>query len=305
MNKTMSFFTRQYEFSQKYNLFLAIFYTLIGIFIAILFGIADAIVCCLSPFILINVLIAYITALGLSMTAYLLIRKAKVRNNIVNFLMTFFICLFAFYSSIWAFEVGVLEIDVMSSIQLFFSPTVVYGIMLHIIIPLREMTIAKGLGSGEIFDVLTAIIYFIIVIIFFYPAYTAFKIKGYYCEDCQVWYLYYTFFSFSDETLESNIVNCFNGNYSDVLSNTKLYFDIEQLSGQVHSPVINSKIIEYLYCQCPQCQQKSIINIKKIFLNKTSNKVATRAASNGTLVKDTYIDDKTDSLLRFLTDAWY
>jgi hypothetical protein len=300
MNKTMSFSGNQYQFSQKYDLLPAISYTLVGIFFAILLGILDTIICAHLPkidfslnvyVVLFNFFVVGVTSWILRVISCLLARKAKVRNKIVNFLMTFVICLFCFYSSVFALLVDFRVVGLTYSIQLFLSPVVIFGLMFKTIMFYGEMLIY---GSP-----------LFILIILFIPAFMALKIKGYYCEDCQVWYSTYMFFSFNNGTLESNINNSINGSYADALSDVVLCPDANILPELNDYKIGNRNIIKYIYCRCPKCQRKSIINIDKRVLTKSKQGVGVSGISRGILVKDTYIDNKTDLLFRHQKDIWY
>lgn len=296
----MSFSPSQYQLSKKFNTTSVICYTLFGIVIAILYGKLYLTISHYLPIVLLNIILSFITIFVLSLIANILAKKAKIRNNTVKFLMAFLICLFAYYSNICAFEVKLYPWLDLSYIDLFLLPNIVYDIMFYDILPNHEIGFTKELYSVAISGVFLNIIYLVELGIFLLPALIVVNIKYYFCENCQKWYENTIFYSFSDETLESNISKSINGNYVYALSQITLYADIEALISQLNSSNDDVFIIKYLHFRCPGCQQKSIINIEKNILKikrgEEEHGFIPAPAFNGTLVKDTYIDNRTDAL---------
>ncbi|MCX8659523.1 hypothetical protein J3T98_00940 [Gilliamella sp. B2772] len=177
--------------------------------------------------------------------------------------MAFFICLFAYYSSVCGFEVGIFSGDLTDYVELFFSPFTVVDKMFNEILPNHEITITKKSSTTHISGLMLGVVYVIELLVFFYPLIVSFHIDDYYCEDCQAWYKKYQFFSSSNESLETKLTANLTGSYADVLSQTIFYTDTKGILSQVDQLAGNIDVLEYQYCQCPKCHQKSIITIEK------------------------------------------
>lgn len=285
-----------YQFSQKFNLALTIVLTFIGIIAAIVLGIIYSIISSYSPLIIIDAGIVIGMAYILTFISGKFTKLAKIRNVKVNFLMTFFLCLFAYYSSIVTFETIILGMDYFNS-SLFFSPWKVVDIMMNDIIPYREITITKGkMSRGQISGIFLIILYLIEMAIFFIPAFFALCINDYFCENCQTWYSKSTLSSFSDSTLESQILNNQQGNYADVLSNIVFYKNEDDLINNVDRNIEQQDALFYFYCQCPKCHQKSILTIEKKQLKKGDKGFEVKDAPDPILVDAIFIDNKTEAL---------
>lgn len=116
----MSSTVSHYQLSHKFNPLLTIVFTIIGIFVAIALGIIYSIISYYSPFVIIDIGLVVVMGLTLAYLASFLAKAAKVRNTMVNFFMAFFICLFAYYSSVCGFEVGLFSGDFTDYINCFF-----------------------------------------------------------------------------------------------------------------------------------------------------------------------------------------
>lgn len=291
----MSSTNEYYQFSNKFNLGSTILLTLIGIFVAIILGVVYAIISHFSPLILIDI--------GLLVGMYSLIvvlqthlsQIAKIRNVKINILMTFLICLFAYYSNLVTFEVLLFDTNYLSNwISLFLSPIDTITILINEIIPYREITITKGSSEGSISGLGLAGVYLVEFIGFLCPILAALSIEDAFCEDCQTWYKKYFFYSLSNEELENNINSSRVGSYADALANVELQKDIRDLLVQKtddQMPMLN-----YEYCQCPKCQHKSILTITKKMLKQTKKGPEVEDVSDGILVNQAFIDNQTDQL---------
>lgn len=292
----MSSTVSHYQLSQKFNPLLTIIFTIIGIFVAIVLGIIYSIISYYSPFVIIDIGLVVVMGLTLAYLASFLAKAAKVRNTMVNFFMAFFICLFAYYSSVCGFEVGLFSGDFTDYIELFFSPFTVVDIMFDEILPYREIPITRKSNTSHISGLMLGVVYLIELLVFFYPLIVSFHIDDYYCEDCQAWYKKYQFFSLSNESLETKLSANLTGSYADALSQTTFYTDTKGIVNQVDQSAGNIDVLEYQYCQCPKCRQKSILTIEKKLLKKDKKEYELKGVSDGFIVQDAYIDNKTDAL---------
>lgn len=288
--------TEHYQFSNKFNLGSTIVLTLLGIFVAILLGVVYAIISHFSPLILIDIGLIVGMCYVIIMLQSNLSQLAKIRNVKINILMTFLICLFAYYSNLVTFEVLLFDTHYLSNwISLFLSPIDTITLLIDDIIPYREITITKGSSSkGSISGMLLAGVYLIEFLVFFYPILTALFIEDAFCEDCQTWYKKYFFHSLSSEELENNINNSRVGNYADALANVELQKDIRDLL--VKKTDDKMSMLNYEYCQCPKCQQKSILTITKKMLKQTDKGPEVEGVNDGILVNQAYLDHQTDQL---------
>ena len=299
----MSLTVSYYQSSKKYDPLLTIGYTLAGILAAIVLGIIYSFISYISPIVVIN--IALVGGMGFTL-AYItnnLAKLAKVRNTIVHLCMAFFICLFAYYSSICTFEINFMSLGPKSYIKLFFKPFTVCDLMFNGILPIHKIIISKGANTGYISGSMLKIIYLIELLAFFYPLLAAFKFNEYFCEDCRVWYRKFRFFSYSNENLESNITSLVTNNYAGVLLQSTLYVNEKLLASEVDKSTKTIDVLEYQYCQCPQCKQNSIFSIeKKKLMRKNKKEFDLRDVKKGILVKNVYIDDETNELLKQACD---
>ena len=290
----MSFSVSYYQSSKKYDPLLTIGFTLLGILVAIVLGIIYSVISYYSPIILLKIGLVVVPGLALVRIINQFAKLAKVRNTVVKFVMGFFFCLFAYYSSVCAFEISLFSDDPLDYVELFLSPLKVFDIMFNVILPNREIVIANGSTAIHVSGFILAILYFIEFFSFFCPLTLKIKID-YYCEDCQVWYKKYSFFSSSVQNLESDITNNVAGSYAHVLSQLTFFSTKKELNSQVDESVDRLDVLSYQYCQCPKCQQKSILTIEKYLLEKGEKGYNLRSFE-GILVEDAYIDNKTDAL---------
>lgn len=301
----MSFTISHYQSSQKFNSVLTLVFFLVGIIAAIILGIIYSVISYYSPIILLNIVLVVGLGLALVVITTQFAKLAKVRNTLVKFVMGFFFCLFAYYSSVCAFEISLLSGNPLDYVELFLSPFAVCDIMFIFILPNREIAITKGSTTSNISGFVLVILYFIEFLLFFCPSIVALKIDDYYCEDCQVWYQKYRFFSSSTQNLESNITNNVTGSYADVLSQLTFFSTKKGFASQVDQSADSLDILVYHYCQCPKCQQKSILSIHKNLLEKGKKGQEFKLFRKGILVENAYIDNKTDALFVQQIAAYY
>ncbi|QYN44615.1 hypothetical protein GYM75_07100 [Gilliamella sp. ESL0441] len=287
--------TEHYQFSNKFNLGSTIVLTLLGIFVAIILGVVYAIISRFSPLILIDIGLLVGMCYLIIMLQSNLSQLAKIRNVKINILMTFLICLFAYYSNLVTFEVLLFDTNYLSNwISLFLSPIDTITILIDDIIPYREITITKGSSSkGSISGMLLAGVYLVEFLVFFYPILTVLFIEDAFCEDCQTWYKKYFFYSLSNEELEDNINNSRVGSYANALANVDFHKDTKDIVTTTGESV---SLLNYEYCQCPKCQQKSVLTITKKMLKHTDKGPQVEGVSDGILVNQAYIDQQTDHL---------
>lgn len=287
--------TEHYQFSNKFNLGSTIVLTLLGIFVAIILGVVYAIISRFSPLILIDIGLLVGMCYLIIMLQSNLSQLAKIRNVKINILMTFLICLFAYYSNLVTFEVLLFDTNYLSNwISLFLSPIDTITILIDDIIPYREITITKGSSSkGSISGMLLAGVYLVEFLVFFYPILTVLFIEDAFCEDCQTWYKKYFFYSLSNEELEDNINNSRVGSYANALANVDFHKDTKDILTTTGESV---SLLNYEYCQCPKCQQKSVLTITKQMLKHTDKGPQVEGVSDGILVNQAYIDQQTDQL---------
>ena len=287
--------TEHYQFSNKFNLGSTIVLTLLGIFVAIILGVVYAIISRFSPLILIDIGLLVGMCYLIIMLQSNLSQLAKIRNVKINILMTFLICLFAYYSNLVTFEVLLFDTNYVSNwISLFLSPIDTITILIDDIIPYREITITKGSSSkGSISGMLLAGVYLVEFLVFFYPILTVLFIEDAFCEDCQTWYKKYFFYSLSNEELEDNINNSRVGSYANALANVDFHKDTKDIVTTTGESV---SLLNYEYCQCPKCQQKSVLTITKKMLKHTDKGPQVEGVSDGILVNQAYIDQQTDHL---------
>ena len=301
----MSFTVSHYQSSQKFNSVLTLVFFLVGIIAAIILGIIYSVISYYSPIILFNIVLVVGLVLALAVITTQFAKLAKVRNTLVKFVMGFFFCLFAYYSSVCAFEISLLSGNPLDYVELFLSPFAVCDIMFNVILSNREIAITKGSTTSNISGFVLAILYFIEFLLFFCPLIVALKIDDYYCEDCQVWYQKYRFFSSSTQNLESNITNNVTGSYADVLSQLTFFSAKKGFASQVDQSADSLDILVYHYSQCPKCQQKSILSIHKNLLEKGKKGQQFKLFRKGILVENAYIDNKTDALFGQQIAAYY
>ena len=301
----MSFTVSHYQSSQKFNLVLTLGFFLVGIIAAIILGIIYSVISYYSPIMLLNIVLVVGLGLALAVITTQFAKLAKVRNTLVKFVMGFFFCLFAYYSSVCAFEISLLSGNPLDYVELFLSPFAVCDIMFNVILSNREIAITKGSTTSNISGFVLAILYFIEFLLFFCPLIVALKIDDYYCEDCQVWYQKYRFFSSSIQNLESNITNNVTSSYADVLSQLTFFSTKKGFASQVDQSADSLDILVYHYCQCPKCQQKSILSIYKNLLEKGKKGQEFKLFRKGILVENAYIDNKTDALFVQQIAAYY
>ena len=287
--------TEHYQFSNKFNLGSTIVLTLLGIFVAIILGVVYAIISRFSPLILIDIGLLVGMCYLIIMLQSNLSQLAKIRNVKINILMTFLICLFAYYSNLVTFEVLLFDTNYLSNwISLFLSPIDTITILIDDIIPYREITITKGSSSkGSISGMLLAGVYLVEFLVFFYPILTVLFIEDAFCEDCQTWYKKYFFYSLSNEELEDNINNSRVGSYANALANVDFHKDTKDIVTTTGESV---SLLNYEYCQCPKCQQKSVLTITKKMLKHTDKGPQVEGVSDGILVNQAYIDQQTEQL---------
>lgn len=301
----MSFTVSHYQSSQKFNLVLTLGFFLVGIIAAIILGIIYSVISYYSPIMLLNIVIVVGLGLALGIITTQFAKLAKVRNTVVKFVMGFFFCLFAYYSRVCAFEISLLSGDPLDYVELFLSPFSVFDIMFNVILPNREIAITKGSTTSNISCFVLAILYFIEFLLFFCPLIVVLKIDDYYCEDCQVWYQKYRFFSSSIQNLESNITNNITGSYADVLSQLTFFSAKKGFASQVDQSADSLDILVHHYSKCPKCQQKSILSIYKNLLEKGKKGQEFKLFRKGILVENAYIDNKTDALFVQQIAAYY
>lgn len=294
----MNFTTMQYQFSQKYQLGTTIIFTFIGIILGVILGILYSVISSVSPMIIIDICLLFVLILVLTKINEISCKLAKIRNAKVNMLMAFIISLFTYYSSIVTFEIILFDLSPYAWLELFISPTSVVDMMVNLIIPYREITIYKRSAQAEISGIFLVLLYIIEFLFFIVPPiFKARKIKDYYCEDCQSWYKKLIFLSFSDDKLISNISNSSTGDYAVALSQVKFYREIKEIIKQL-DPKSNEDVgvLQYQYCQCSNCRNNSILNVIKMKKKKEKKGITYQLDSKSTLVKDTYINSRTDQV---------
>lgn len=303
----MNFAAKQYQFSQKYQIGTTLMFIIVGIIVGIIIGIAYSVISSYSPFIIIDIgLILGLVFVLIKINTFFC-KKAKSRNAKVNMLLAFITALSAYYSSIVTFEIILLGLTPYEWLELFFSPHYVIDIMVNSIIPYREITITKSASKIEISGIVLILLYVVEFVLFIVPSVvSARKMEDYYCEDCQSWYKEFKFFSFSDDKLISNIGNTSVGNYADALSGVKFYKHILEIIQQI-DPKSDEEVgvLQFQYCQCPNCHKNSILSIIPMKQKKEKKKIFFVDDSSLILVKDTYIDNRTDQFFSSLKESLY
>lgn len=303
----MNFVAKQYQFSQKYQIGTTLMFVIVGIIVGIVIGIAYSVISSYSPIIIIDIgLILGLVFVLIKINTFFC-KKAKSRNAKVNMLLAFITAFFAYYSNIVTFESILLGLSPYTWLELFLSPHDVIDIMVNGVIPNREITITKGSSKIEISGIFLILLYVVEFVLFIIPSVvSARKIEDYYCEDCQSWYNKFKFFSFSDDKLISNISNSSVGNYADALSGVKFYKEILEIIQQI-DPKSDEEVgvLQFQYCQCPNCHKNSILSIIPMKQKKEKKKIIFEDDPSLILVKDTYIDNQTDQLFSSLKDSLY
>lgn len=302
----MNLSTQYYQSSQKFQFSTIVLFLIIGLLIGTLVGCVYAVLSSLSPMIILDMLLIIGLVLVLSQLTHKLTRLAKSRNYKVNMVVAFFISLSAYYASLITFEILVFDLPVYTWFELFIDPIFVVDVIFEDILPNRVITITgnssrSGIGVSGIF---LAIVYLIELIIFFLPVFFARKVD-YFCEKCDIWYKKFIFFSFIDDKLLSNITTSQLGHYSDALAQVELYKSDKALTPLIAAETKQIEILNYHYCQCPNCRQNSILNLNKMMLKKEKKRFVLKKVNKGELLCDVYIDSRTDQLFTTLKDKFY
>ncbi|MCX8600859.1 MULTISPECIES: hypothetical protein [unclassified Gilliamella] len=296
----MNLSNSQYQLSKKFQLIPTILFTVVGIFIAIFLGVLYSIISSFSPLILLDIGLAVGMAWVLTTITSNLTKLAKVRNELVSFLMALIICLFAYYSATVTFELLIFDMDYEYWLDFFLSPVTVFDIIISDIIPNRVITITKGSSKSglEISGILLGIVYLVELIVFLWPAAVALNMDDCFCEDCQKWYSKFNFYSASDDSLVTNINTCQSGHYADVLSQVVFYKNLNELVQQSEPTSEEITGLNYIYCQCPNCHERNLLSILKIKLKKNKKEYEAVTDSDSILVNNNYIDAKTDEIFQ-------
>lgn len=296
----MNLSNSQYQLSKKFQLIPTILFTVVGIFIAIFLGVLYSIISSFSPLILLDIGLAVGMAWVLTTITSNLTKLAKVRNELVSFLMALIICLFAYYSATVTFELLIFDMDYEYWLDFFLSPVTVFDIIISDIIPNRVITITKGSSKSgiEISGILLGIVYLVELIVFLWPAAVALNMDDCFCEDCQKWYSKFNFYSASDDSLVTNINTCQSGHYADVLSQVVFYKNLNELVQQSEPTPEEITGLNYIYCQCPNCHERNLLSILKIKLKKNKKEYEAVTDSDSILVNNNYIDAKTDEIFQ-------
>lgn len=296
----MNLSNSQYQLSKKFQLIPTILFTVVGIFIAIFLGVLYSTISSFSPLILLDIGLAVGMAWVLIAITSNLTKLAKVRNELVSFLMALIICLFAYYSATVTFELLIFDMDYEYWLDLFLSPVTVFDIIISDIIPNRVITITKGSSKSglEISGILLGIVYLVELIVFLWPAAVALNMDDCFCEDCQKWYSKFNFYSASDDSLVTNINTCQSGHYADVLSQVVFYKNLNELVQQFDPTPEEITGLNYIYCQCPNCHERNLLSILKIKLKKNKKEYEAVTDSDSILVNNNYIDAKTDEIFQ-------
>lgn len=293
----MDFQRDQYKLSQKFSFTLTILYTFIGIIFAVIIGIIFSVITYYLRLRIIELCLFIVAAAILLIIPKKLARLAKVRNNIINFLMCFTMCFFTFYTIICGFEYGLLGFELESFWGLLVSPKMVIEIMLDFILPYYYIIIFDPILIPSIVSFYIAcIILALDVIIIFLPAFFALKINDCYCEDCQKWYKKYQFLSPSTDKLQFELTKNYTVSYANALANLPFYtpFLLFGLSERANVIMNNPNILIYDYCQCLSCKRNSILSIKKAVLKRGKKYFFADKVPNPILFKNVYIDEQTN-----------
>ena len=275
--------------SGKFDLKRTLIFTLLGCIASYFIGYFYAWVTTINPFIYLNFLVLLIAFFLLVMVLSMVKTSGRSRNRAVDIITNTAICFFAWYVH-WCFIYadfsgqGVLKsITEMSNVISF-----VFDYPYN-----HTLSIGRFGGSGApISGSLLMVLYFIELIVFLAAAYMSVKANNYYCENCKTTYEERTGFTENIE-FTNNTSLAEKGNFV-FLSDASIVKDINQLQAD---PNQSPQIFKLEFHYCDKCKENSIMNFSSAVL-KLNNKGQRETEKEKKLIKNTYIDRESNSILQ-------
>jgi hypothetical protein len=168
---------RKYVDSGKFNVVPVLLWTLIGLAVGAALSVAYAFIAHFNPLMYLNFIVLGLMAFALAGVVVAIVKQSKCRNRGVNLIVTFLICLFAWYAGWCAILAHVLDVHFL---KLFLHPATAFEAMLYYSDNM-EWTVDKTVVSPTMLK----IAYAIELIAYFIPMYLVANKKLYYCEFCE------------------------------------------------------------------------------------------------------------------------
>lgn len=168
---------KKYVNSGKFNFLPVLLWTLIGLAAGALIGIAYTFIAYFDPIIYLNLLVLIGVMIALTWAVVFIVKKSKSRNRGVNLVVTFLICLFAWYAgwtALMAYQFDAGFFWLLTHPADLFQAGVIYA-----------ENIGWTLDGSRIPPEMLKVFYGVEFLAFFAPMIMVARKKLYYCEFCE------------------------------------------------------------------------------------------------------------------------
>ncbi len=168
---------KQYVNSGKFNFVPVLLWTLVGLVAGAVVSVAYTFIAHFDPIIYLNILVLGLMAFALAAVVVFIAKQSRCRNRGVTLIVTFLICLFAWYAGWCAILAYALEVNF---VKFLLHPAMTFEAMLY-----YSDNMNWTVNDTEVSPGMLKVFYVIELIAYFFPMYLMTKKKLYYCEFCR------------------------------------------------------------------------------------------------------------------------